>query len=105
MATGKRIAATAGAAALAATALLGSAPAAQAGVGGCSSLAADGQFIVGSCTADNPGPGATITVVYSCFGLRPGSQLEREITVGYGASFKEKTGCITWVTDVHRVHR
>ena len=100
----RKIAAVAAATAIGATALIGAAPAAQAGVGGCSSLAADGKYIVGSCTADNPAPGATIKVGYSCAGLKKGSQLTRDIVVGHGASFKVKTGCVTWVTDVHRLN-
>jgi hypothetical protein len=92
-----------GAAAISAALLLGAPSSAMAGVGGCSSLAADGQYIVGSCTANNPGPSAKITVAYSCFGLKSGAMLRQNITVGYGSSFRVKSSCWTWVTQLSRV--
>lgn len=102
-----------GAALLTATLMIGAPAPANAGVGGCSSLAADGQYIVGSCTANYPSPTATITVSYSCWGAgwaprRAGvpegaSVIRQKITVGYGSSFRVKSSCWTWVTDLQRV--
>jgi hypothetical protein len=92
-----------GAALLATTLLIGTAVPANAGVGGCSSLSADGQYIVGSCTANYPSPTATITVAYSCAGLKAGTVIRQKITVGYGSSFRAKSSCWTWVTNLSRV--
>lgn len=103
MKTRRRITASLGAVALSAMVLVGAPAPAMAGVGGCSSLAADGQYIVGSCTANNPGPGATIKVAHSCAGLKNGAVIYKDIVVGYGSSFKVKSSCWTWVTQLDRV--
>ncbi|MDD1475739.1 hypothetical protein [Arthrobacter sp. H16F315] len=99
----RTLTASIGTVALSAMFLIGAPAPAMAGVGGCSSLAADGQYIVGSCTANNPGPNATITVAHSCFGLKNGASIRKTITVGYGSSFRVKSSCWTWVTQLDRV--
>lgn len=76
---------------------------ADAGVGGCSSLGGDGRYIVGSCTANYPSRYATITVSYSCFDWYGAGVIRKNITVGYGSSFRVKSSCWTWVSDVVRI--
>lgn len=75
---------------------------AQAGVGGCSSLGKDGRNIVGSCTANNPGPNATMQLGFRCIGERAGSVHYATITVGWGSSFSYDSECWIGLAEVWR---
>lgn len=75
---------------------------AQAGVGGCSSLAIDGRYIVGSCTADNPGPNATVNLGFQCIGDIKGATRYASVVVGYGASFRYDSQCWIGLQEVWR---
>ncbi|CAN3702707.1 hypothetical protein MMX123_02737 [Microbacterium sp. MM2322] len=92
-----------GAGVIAAALVMGSvAGPAQAGVGGCSSLGKDGRFIVGSCTANNPGPNATMDLAFQCYGDVKGAVHYATVTVGYGSSFRYDSQCWIGLQDVWR---
>lgn len=99
----KKIRGILGASAIAAALIVGGfAAPAHAGVGGCSSLAKDGRYIVGSCTANNPGPNATMQLGFRCIGERVGAVHYGTVTVGYGASFRYDSECWFGLAEVWR---
>lgn len=76
------------------------APAAAANLGSCSSLGIDRvsffpnhDYIVGSCTPPNKGPGAQLKLRIEChvIGWR-----NKYVTLNYGASFRVDSGCGGW---------
>lgn len=77
-----------------------SVPANAANLGSCSSLTLDRvsyfpnhDYVVGSCTPPNKGPGAKLRLRVECHvtGWR-----DVYVTLNYGASFRADTGCGGW---------